>query len=273
MLAYLLNLKERDYRLTTQARKVAAARSFFEFLVDEKLIKENPTENLASPKVGKTLPKPLSVSDVHRLLEQPAEDESEAVRDRAMLQLLYATGMRVSELVSLNLVDINTKDGFVRCFGKGHKERMLPIHEQAAGGGAFEDLVVSAILGIKAPAATLDVDGVDCAGDAHVGIGGRRRGGGGCVGPGGFIPVGGSGPAGEHQHQWQESREPDRRGVVHEPVLLMSRDSAEDGRGCEDAPPFQGRDSYDLRQPPVPVNSAKVTCVPQGARTPISRDP
>lgn len=133
MLGYMLDLKERDYKPTTQARKVAAARSFFEFLVDEKLVRENPTENLASPKIGKSLPKPLSINDVHRLLEQPAKlSDPEATRDRAMLQLLYATGMRVSELVSLDVGDIDTKGGFVRCFGKGHKERMIPIHEQAA---------------------------------------------------------------------------------------------------------------------------------------------
>ena len=133
MLRYLLNLKERNYAPTTVARKVAAAKSFFGFMVSEGIIKTNPIGDLGSPKVGKSLPKPISVSQVRRLLEQPAKLATpEAKRDRAMLELLYASGMRVSELVSLNLDDIDTEGGYVRCFGKGHKERLIPIHKQAA---------------------------------------------------------------------------------------------------------------------------------------------
>ncbi len=132
MLSYLLNLKERGYVATTQARKVAATRSFFGFMVAEGNLKDNPTENVSSPNVGRSLPKPISVSQVRRLLEQPTKlSTPEAKRDGAMLQLLYASGMRVSELVSLNLNDI-TDDGYVRCFGKGHKERLIPIHQRAA---------------------------------------------------------------------------------------------------------------------------------------------
>ncbi len=143
MLSYLLWLKEKGYVDTTQARKVAAAKSFFEFMVAERNIAGNPTENLASPKVGKSLPKPISISEVHRLLEQPAKQSTpDAKRDKAMLQLLYASGMRVSELVSLNVGDVDTGGGFVRCFGKGHKERMVPIHEQACS--AVEEYVKEA---------------------------------------------------------------------------------------------------------------------------------
>ncbi len=132
MLSYLLNLKERNYAATTIARKVAAAKSFFKFMVAEGNLKDNPTENVGSPNVGRTLPKPISVSQVRCLLEQPTKlSRPEAKRDSAMLQLLYASGMRVSELVSLNLDDI-LDDGFVRCFGKGHKERLIPIHQRAA---------------------------------------------------------------------------------------------------------------------------------------------
>lgn len=132
MLSYLLSLKDKGYVDTTQARKVAAAKSFFEFLMAEGDIKNNPTDNLASPKVGKSLPKPITISEVHRLLEQPTKlSTPEAKRDETMLQLLYASGMRVSELMSLNLDDMDVKGGFVRCFGKGHKERMIPIHETA----------------------------------------------------------------------------------------------------------------------------------------------
>ena len=133
MLSYLLNLKERNYAATTVARKVAATKSFFRFMVAEKNIKDNPTQNLSSPKVGKSLPKPISISQVRRLLEQPAKSSApEAKRDKAILELLYASGMRVSELVSLNLGDIDTEGGYVRCFGKGHKERLIPIYKQAA---------------------------------------------------------------------------------------------------------------------------------------------
>jgi len=140
MLSYLLGLNERGYVATTKARKVAAAKSFFGFLVAEGGIRDNPTENLTSPKVGKSLPKPISISEVHRLLEQPANlSAPESQRDKAMLQLLYASGMRVSELVSLNLGDVDTGGGYVRCFGKGHIERIIPIHEQAAS--AVEEYV------------------------------------------------------------------------------------------------------------------------------------
>jgi len=96
-------------------------------------MKTSPTEGVSSPKAGKSLPKPISISEARRLIEQPSKlSTPDAKRDRAMLELLYASGMRVSELVSLNLADIDTKGGYVRCFGKGHKERLIPIYEQAA---------------------------------------------------------------------------------------------------------------------------------------------
>jgi integrase/recombinase XerD len=133
MLGYMLNLKERNYAATTIARKVAAARSFFSFLKSEGIIKTDPTENMSSPSAGKSLPKPISISQVRQLLEQPAKSTTlEAKRDKAMLELLYASGMRISELVSLNLGDVNTEEGFVKCFGKGNKERIVPIYDQAA---------------------------------------------------------------------------------------------------------------------------------------------
>ncbi|MCD6453386.1 MAG: site-specific tyrosine recombinase XerD [Dehalococcoidales bacterium] len=133
MLSYLLNLKERNYAPATVARKIAAARSFFDFMIAEGSIAKNPSENIASPKIGKALPKPISISQVHRLLEEPIKQaKPEAKRDVAILQLLYASGMRVSELISLNLGDVDTKGCSVRCFGKGHKERLIPIHQRAA---------------------------------------------------------------------------------------------------------------------------------------------
>jgi len=134
MLAYMLDLKERGYELTTQVRKIAATKSFFHFMLDEGKLKKSPTENLASLKVGKPLPGALSIEQVRQLLEQPTKSDTlEARRDSAMLQLLYASGMRVSELISLNMGDVDIADGSVRCFGKGSKERIVPIHPRAAG--------------------------------------------------------------------------------------------------------------------------------------------
>jgi integrase/recombinase XerD len=133
MLRYMLNLKERNYATTTQVRKIAAAKSFFAFMRAEGRLKQNPTENIESPRIGKPLPDAISITQVRSLLEQPAKQKSpEAKRDRAMLELLYASGMRVSELVSLNLGDVNVSEENVRAFGKGRKERIVPIYHQAA---------------------------------------------------------------------------------------------------------------------------------------------
>jgi len=132
---YLRSLQQRDYADATVARKVAAIKSFFGFMHAEGITPGDPTENLASPRVGKSLPKPISPEEVDELLEQPLRRGTpEAKRDKAMLELLYATGMRVTELVSLNLTDIILNDGtaYVRCLGKGAKERTVPIHTHAA---------------------------------------------------------------------------------------------------------------------------------------------
>ena len=133
MLRYLLNLQEKRYAETTRARKIAAARSFFKFLLMEGIIKDDPTRNMESLSVGRSLPKPISVSQAMLLLAQPTKRSApEAKRDAAMLELLYASGMRVSELVSLDLEHVNTLDGEVRCIGKGRKERLIPIAPRAA---------------------------------------------------------------------------------------------------------------------------------------------
>ena len=145
MLSYQLTLKERNYAATTLARKVAAAKSFFKFMVAEGYLKDNPTENVASPNVGRILPKPISHAEVMKLLEQPTKlSTPEAKRDSAMLSLLYASGMRVSELISLNLNDVDADGGYVRCFGKGNKERIIPIAPQA--GKALTDYIKEARL-------------------------------------------------------------------------------------------------------------------------------
>ena len=131
---FILDLKQRKYAETTVARKVAAIRSFFSFLAAEGILADNPTDGLASPRVGKMLPKAISPNEVDELLEQPCKRATpEARRDRAMLELMYATGMRVTELVSLDLenISVDGKNPFARCTGKGAKERIIPIHEQA----------------------------------------------------------------------------------------------------------------------------------------------
>ncbi|MDP2949334.1 MAG: tyrosine-type recombinase/integrase, partial [Chloroflexota bacterium] len=132
---FIIDLKQRKYAETTVARKVAALRSFFGFLAAEGVIAGNPTDGLASPRVGKMLPKAITPNEVDELLEQPCKRTTpEAKRDRAMLELLYATGMRVTELVSLDLANISAdgQNPTVRCLGKGAKERIIPFHEQAA---------------------------------------------------------------------------------------------------------------------------------------------
>jgi integrase/recombinase XerD len=131
---FLLFLKQRRYAEATVARKVAAVKSFFQFLHAEGVIRSNPTDDFVSPRVGKSLPKPLSVVEVDELLEQPLKRNTpEAKRDRAMLELLYATGLRVSELVALDLdsIVVDQHGARVRCIGKGSRERVIPIHDQA----------------------------------------------------------------------------------------------------------------------------------------------
>ncbi len=132
ILSFIMSLKDKRYAPATVARKVAAVKSFFHFLLAEGVIQRDPTENLESPRVGKSLPNTLTVKEVDELLEQPSRlSTPEAVRDKAMLELLYATGMRVSELVSLNVDDVDTAAGYVRCLGKGGKERIVPVGYQA----------------------------------------------------------------------------------------------------------------------------------------------
>lgn len=133
VLEYILFLKAQSYAEATVARKVAAVKSFFGYLQAEGALKTNPTEQLASPKVGKLLPKPLTVQEIDELLEQPARRNTpEAKRDRAMLELMYATGLRVTELVSLDLEDVQLEGEkpYVRLLGKGNRERQIPLLEQ-----------------------------------------------------------------------------------------------------------------------------------------------
>jgi integrase/recombinase XerD len=115
------------------ARHLVTLRNFFRFALSEALIREDPTLNLESPKVWKTLPACLSLEEVDRLLAVPDAETPLGLRDKAMLELLYSTGLRVSELVGLRTGDLDLQMGCVRCIGKGNKERMVPVGKQALG--------------------------------------------------------------------------------------------------------------------------------------------
>ena len=129
---YVVSLHDRGYSATTVARKVASIKSFFGYLAEEGQVSKDPTEKLSSPRVGRALPKFLSIQEVQRLLDEPGRVLTpEGVRDGAMLELLYASGLRVSEMVNLNLRDVNLAEGYVRCLGKGSKERVVPLHRKA----------------------------------------------------------------------------------------------------------------------------------------------
>ena len=126
-------LYERRYADTTVARKIAAVRSFLHFLQAEGVVDSDLTEHLESPRVGKYLPHSISEDDVEFLLAMPAGDNPAGLRDRAMLRMLWATGMRVSELVSLDLDHVDMTTDTVRCLGKGSKERQIPFGLRARG--------------------------------------------------------------------------------------------------------------------------------------------
>jgi integrase/recombinase XerD len=114
------------------ARGIACYRGFYRFLVIEGRIKSSPADDLRPPRAWKTLPRYLAVDDVDRLIAQPDVDTPRGLRDRALIELLYATGMRVSELVSLRPSDINLEASYLTCIGKGDKQRIVPIGDEAA---------------------------------------------------------------------------------------------------------------------------------------------
>jgi integrase/recombinase XerD len=129
---YILYLRERDYARSTIARKVASVKSFFHFLVSDGVLVDDPTATVDSPPVGRHLPRPLSVDEVERLLAQPGKSSlPRALRDSALLELMYATGMRASEVIRLTTEAVDLAEGTVRCLGKGRKERILPLYERA----------------------------------------------------------------------------------------------------------------------------------------------
>lgn len=122
---------EGGYKATSTARLLSASRRFFQYLYREKIRADDPSALLASPKLPQRLPKDLSEKQVERLLQTPLVDQPLELRDKAMLEVLYATGLRVSELVGLTMSDISLRQGVVRVIGKGNKERLVPLGEEA----------------------------------------------------------------------------------------------------------------------------------------------
>lgn len=131
ILGYIYSMQKKGRSSATISRHLAALKSFYRFLFSEGEIFKNPTSTVELPRTPKKLPQVLSESEMDRLLSQPKADNLCGLRDKAMLELLYATGLRVSELVSLNLADINLEGGYLRCWGKGSKERIVPIGKMA----------------------------------------------------------------------------------------------------------------------------------------------
>lgn len=115
----------------SSARLISTLKSFYKFLVSDGILKKNPVANLSSPKTWLVLPQFLTLKEVEALLSQPDEKDVRGLRDKAMLELLYATGLRVSELVALKPKDLNLEDGFLLCRGKGNKERIVPLGNSA----------------------------------------------------------------------------------------------------------------------------------------------
>jgi integrase/recombinase XerD len=116
----------------SMARLISSLKSFYKFLVREAAVKRNPAANLSSPKSWRSLPKFLTVEEVEILLNQPDERNVRGIRDKAMLELIYAAGLRVTELLTLKPEDLNLDDRFLLCMGKGGKQRIIPIGESAS---------------------------------------------------------------------------------------------------------------------------------------------
>lgn len=128
--AYVLQMEKKGMSAATLSRYIASIKAFFEFLVREHQIEEDPAFFLKAPKVEKKIPGILTVQEMEHLLEQPSLDSPKGMRDKAMLELLYATGMRVSELIHLKVDDVNLRFGWIIC-KEGERERMIPFGDTA----------------------------------------------------------------------------------------------------------------------------------------------
>ena len=131
ILEYLSYRLKKGYSSRSTARTLSSLRAFYKYLKFNSLISHDPTEKVESPKIGHTLPKVLSEEDVLKLINAPDTRSSIGLRDRAMLEILYASGLRISELINLDVLNLNIRQGLVRVMGKGKKERLVPLGEQA----------------------------------------------------------------------------------------------------------------------------------------------
>ncbi len=131
MQQFIASRVQKNYSSRSNARVISTLRKFYQWGVDKTKVSDNPAKRLVLPKMVKSLPKDLDETEVSRLLDAPDIATDIGLRDKAMLELLYATGLRVTELVSLELNDINLRQGIVRVMGKGSKERLVPMGEYA----------------------------------------------------------------------------------------------------------------------------------------------
>jgi integrase/recombinase XerD len=132
IVGFMMARKDRKLAANSIARSLAAIRMFYRFLVRERILKVDPSSLVDSPKLWKKIPDTLSVNEVESLLSEPnVRDVKQGARDKAILETLYATGMRVSEAVNLKLDNVNLEIGFLRCIGKGDKERIIPLGKKA----------------------------------------------------------------------------------------------------------------------------------------------
>ena len=131
LLEYLAYRLKQGYSTRSTARTLSSLRAFYAFLVAKSVILDNPTSKIDSPKLGHSLPKILSEEDVEKLIKAPDTKTSIGLRDRAMLELLYACGLRISELIKLDILDLNVRQGLVKVMGKGDKERLVPMGEES----------------------------------------------------------------------------------------------------------------------------------------------
>ncbi|MCG9722914.1 site-specific tyrosine recombinase XerD [Shewanella sp. Isolate7] len=139
---YLAQRVEQGFAKTSSARLLSSLKRFYKYLLAKKLIEVDPMAMIKPPKLARKLPDALSEADVDRLLNEPNREDPVEARDRAMLELLYASGLRVSELVGLTLDQMSLRQGVVRIVGKGSKERLVPFGEQA--GAEIEDYLKAA---------------------------------------------------------------------------------------------------------------------------------
>jgi integrase/recombinase XerD len=128
---YLQQLFKEDTKTTSQARVVSSLKAFYRFLQYEKVIEQNPTELLEAPKIGRMLPEVLSVAEIEAIIAAIDLSKPEGHRNKAIIEVLYGCGLRVSELINLKLSQLFFRDNFIRIIGKGDKERLVPIGETA----------------------------------------------------------------------------------------------------------------------------------------------